>query len=269
MWYGAIGLVLAGLLGYALWEPYRLKVTHHRIVIPDLAAEFEDFTILQLSDIHGRVGVFSWRPFLAWLVKADLVAVTGDLYSPTLSRTRLARHLDQLQAPSGVFVVSGNHDYRQGTLYIEPWAVGDKCLDNRVIAIERNGKKLLIAGIPDLVKGSPQWAEVLHTLKTTSDPAILLSHRPDAWLLDGIERVSLILSGHTHGGQVKIPGLGALVRHNHLPSGYVAGRLDRPGHPVLITSQGLGTSELPVRFLTRPEVIVVQLSTGKDAAVRP
>lgn len=268
MWYGAIGLVVAGLLGYALWEPYRLKVTQHRVVIPDLADEFDGFTILQLSDIHGRVGVFSWRVFLGWLAQADLVAVTGDLYSPTLPRARLARQLSQLHAPSGVFFVSGNHDYRRGALHIEPWDVGEELLDNRVARIERKGGRLLIAGIPDLVKGSPQWADLLHTLRATPGPAILLSHRPDAWLLEGIERVSLILSGHTHGGQVRIPGLGALFRHNHLPSRYVAGRLDRPGHPVLITSQGLGTSEMPVRFLTRPEVIVVRLGTGRAATVR-
>jgi hypothetical protein len=76
--------------------------------------------------------------------------------------------------------------------------------------------------------------------------------------------VQLILAGHTHGGQIRLPILGALVRHNHVGGGYVSGRLDKPGGPVLITSRGLGTSELPVRFMARPEIIRVRLK----AAVR-
>jgi hypothetical protein len=263
MTYVIVGAVLLGLLLYALWEPHWIQASEHTVVVPELTASFEGFRILHLSDIHGRVGVFSWAPFLRWLTQTDMIAVTGDLYSPTRGRSRLARCLSQLSAPDGVYYISGNHDYRNGVLAVEPWQPGESRIDNEVRVIERNGERLWIAGLPDFVKGKPDWDKVRHELDQQSGPAILLAHRPDAWQLPGVERVSLILSGHTHGGQVVIPGFGAPLRHNHLPGRYVAGRLEKPGHPVLITSRGLGTSELPVRFGSRPEVLLIRLTRGE------
>ncbi|PSR21757.1 MAG: metallophosphoesterase [Sulfobacillus acidophilus] len=251
--------VLVALLGYALWEPYRLEAVEHTIRVRNLPPAFENVCILHLSDIHGRVGVFSWPPFLRWLADADLVAVTGDLYSPTRAREPLARALNKIQAPLGVYYVSGNHDYRHGVLAVEPWQPGDRLLDNRVVTIEKDGQQMLLAGLPDLVKGEPRWDEVKAELQRRGLPAILLAHRPDAGLLPDLDGVAVILAGHTHGGQVVIPGYGAVFRHNHLPGRYVAGLWQKPGGPVLITSRGIGTSELPVRFWARPQVIRIRL----------
>ncbi len=251
--------VPVALLAYALSEPYWIRGVEQRIVIKGLPDEFHGFSILHLSDIHGRVGVFSWAPFRRWQEEADMIAVTGDLYSPTLSRMRLARHLDRLKAPEGVFYISGNHDYRAGRLAVDPWVPGTRRIDNQVREIRRGGASLYIAGLPDFVKGKPDWPGIRSQLEALRGPAILLAHRPDAWLLEGVERVSLILAGHTHGGQVVIPGYGAPLKHNRIPGRYVAGRLESPGKPVLITSRGLGTSELPVRFFSRPEVLMIRL----------
>lgn len=266
MAYGIIGAVLALLLLYVLWEPYWIQATDQVVAIPDLPPAFDGFTILQLSDIHGRVGVFSWNTFLRWQSECDAMVITGDLYSPTLSRARLARHLDRLNAPYGVYYISGNHDYRRGTLAVQPWEPGPRLLDNRVAVLEKEGQTLVMAGLPDFIKGAPEWESVRSALQVQPGPAVLLAHRPDAWLLPGVERVSLILAGHTHGGQVRLPLLGALVRHNSIPGKYVSGRLERDGKPVLITSRGLGTSELPIRLLARPEVVRVRLvrETGQD-----
>ncbi|MDA8206428.1 MAG: metallophosphoesterase [Thermaerobacter sp.] len=259
MVYGAIGGLVGLILAYALWEPYRIQTTEYTVAIDNLAPAFEGATILHLSDLHGRVGVFSFRPFLRWLAEADMVVVTGDLYSPTLPRARLARHLERLSAPLGVYYVSGNHDYRRGRLAVEPWDPGGRIIDNRVITIRRDGQTLFLAGLPDLVKGKPEWEAVRACIDAASGPVILLAHRPDAWLLPGVERAGLILAGHTHGGQIRIPGYGALIRHTRLLGRYTSGRLEQPGRPVLITSRGLGTSELPLRFLAPPEIIRVRL----------
>lgn len=260
MAYGIVGALIALFLLYALVEPYRFEATEQVVAVAGLPSAFENFTILQLSDIHGRVGVFSWHRFLRWQAESDVIAITGDLYSPTLSRARLAAQLDRLSARNGVYYISGNHDYRKGALAIEPWVPGDRLLDNRVVSIERDGQRIWLAGLPDFVKGRPAWDAVRQSLAQHDEPAVLLAHRPDAWLLPGVERVALILAGHTHGGQVRFPILGALVRHNTIGGGYVSGRLDRPGHPVLITSRGLGTSELPLRFMARPEVVRIRLT---------
>ncbi|MCY0865122.1 MAG: metallophosphoesterase [Sulfobacillus sp.] len=254
------GLALVAVAGYAVFiEPYWIQASEYQVTIPGLAPEFDGFSLIHLSDLHGRVDVFSHPRFLAWQKACHALAITGDLYSPTRPRRRLVAHLERLAAPEGVFYVSGNHDYRKGRLQVGPWQPGVHLLDNRVVVLRRGRAHLILAGIPDLVKGQPAWDQVRQQLDSWRSPVILLSHRPDAWNLPGIERVQLILAGHTHGGQVALPFWGAPIRHNHVPDRYVAGLKTAPGKPVLITSRGLGTSELPIRFLARPEMIRVIL----------
>lgn len=259
-----IGVV--GLLGlYALAvEPFWVSLHDLHVDIVDLPAEFEGFTILHLSDLHGRVGAFLRPAVRHALTTCDVVALTGDLYSPTLPRDRLVQHLTTLDSDK-LFYVSGNHDYRHGKLFIEPWNPGPALLDNRVVRLTKGEQYIWLAGLPDLVKGRPQLGQVVQGI-TTQAPAVLLSHRPDVWSMHGVNRFQLILSGHTHGGQVRFPWVGAVLRHNRLPKRYVSGVMVHKGRPTLITSQGLGTSELPIRFMARPEVlrIVLHKSTGRD-----
>ena len=202
MGYWLIGLVLAALLAYALIEPFRIQASPHTVAVPDLPSAFENMTILHLSDIHGRTGVFSFRPFLRWLGEADMIVITGDLYSPTLPRRRLAERLNSLTAPLGVYYISGNHDYRRGRLNVTPWDPKERLVDNEVRVIRRGDDQLLIAGLPDFVKGQPDWGRVRAALEGETGPAVLLAHRPDAWLLPGVERAALLLAGQTRGWQV-------------------------------------------------------------------
>lgn len=258
---GAAGVVLAYSV---LVEPYWVRFVEYTVAVAGLPRGFEGMSILHLSDFHGRVEVFSLPKFRHWVKSSDLIAITGDLYALTLPRTRLARALDTLHAPLGVYYVSGNHDYRHGRLATAPWNPGPRLLDNDVRSITRDNQRIWIAGLPDLVKGRPELERVASFLHGTEEPAILLSHRPDARLLPEADRFQLVLSGHTHGGQVTIPGIGAPVRHNHIPGRYAAGYYCRETGPVLITSRGLGTSELPIRFNARPEVVRIRLTAGPE-----
>ncbi len=252
-------MALLGLGIYATSiEPAWIRAVSYEVPLRNLAPAFDGFTILHLSDLHGRVGVFSYlrRHRLA----ADLIVVTGDLYSwGTLPRSRVAQHLDSLSAPDGVYYVSGNHDYTKERLATEPWAPGARLLDNRAVRIARGPDGLWLAGIPDLVKGQPQLAQVAEALGGADEPCVLLSHRPDAVLLGPAKRFGLILSGHTHGGQVTFFGRWVPVRHTRVGNHYAGGMCRCPSGPVLITSRGLGASELPVRFGARPEIVRITL----------
>ncbi len=261
MWAILGGILLLGLYGFVV-EPHWVSLREIHLTISGLDAEFEGFSILHLSDLHGRVGVFSKQSVQNALQSCDMIALTGDLYAPSLDRRRLARIIDTWDRDK-LYYVSGNHDYRQGKLDTSPWEPDATLLDNRAVCLTRHDSELWIAGIPDLVKGSPKLDKVLRSVPT-GPPAILLSHRPDGWLLPGTERFQLVLSGHTHGGQVRIPGFGAVFRHNHVPDRFVSGLYKRPGHPILITSRGLGMSELPVRFMARPEILHIILHTTKE-----
>lgn len=262
MWALLLGILLLGLYGF-LVEPHWVSLRDIHLTLPELDVEFEGFSILHLSDLHGRVGVFSKKQVRQALEACDLIALTGDLYAPTLNRHRLKDVLTTWDRDK-LYYVTGNHDYRHGMPDTSPWDPGSSLLDNRAIAIRRHHATLWIAGIPDLGKGTPKLDEVLKLVPPGS-VAILLSHRPDGWLLAGTERFQVVLSGHTHGGQVRIPVLGAVFRHNHVPDRFVSGLYQKPGHPILITSRGLGMSELPVRFMARPEILRIILHTTKTS----
>ncbi len=261
MWAILVGLLLLGLYGLVV-EPHWVSFREVHLTIPELGTDFDGFSILHLSDLHGRVGGFSRPRVREALRTSDLIALTGDLYAPSLDRRRLAGILNTWDRGK-LYYVSGNHDYRHGHLDTTPWDPADALLDNRAVCLKRQDSELWIAGIPDLVKGVPKIDQVLNTLPSGAR-AILLSHRPDGWLLPGTEAFQLVLSGHTHGGQVRIPGYGAVFRHNRVPERYVSGIYQVPGHPVLITSRGLGMSELPVRFMARPEILRIILHTTND-----
>ncbi len=254
------GIALAGFT-YGVVESRWIRPVTHEVELAGLDPVFNGFTILHLSDLHGRVEVFSLPLFRRWLKSADLVVVTGDLYHPGLSRRRLARALDGVRQRRPTFLVSGNHDYRSGRLDLRPLSA-DGLLDNSVVPIRRSGHIWWLAGLPDLVAGRPDWGPVLSQIG--SGAAVLLSHRPDAVVDPRAKRFQLILSGHTHGGQVVFPVVGALVKHTRVGGGYVAGRRDIPDGPTLITSRGLGTSELPVRLFCRPELVRVVLRAPVD-----
>ena len=225
----------------------------YRVWHPDWPADLAGFTIVQLSDLHGRVQVFGRADVQRWLSDADLIAVTGDLYSPARRRARLVAWLARLPADRTRFV-SGNHDYRHRVLDIAPWDPPDGVrLDNRLERyVSPSGRQLWLVGVPDLGRGRPAWPR-----PPSNGPAVLLSHRPDAILAPQARSCHVVLAGHTHGGQVALPGIGPILRHSRLPRRQTTGLVPWPDGRTLVVSRGLGTSELPVRFGARPEVVRV------------
>ncbi len=240
-------------------EPFWIRPVQYRVWHPSWPAELAGFTIVQLSDLHGRVQVFRMARVQRWLAEADLIAITGDLYSPMRPRRQLAAELGRLPAARTRYV-SGNHDYRRGVLHVGPWAPPPAVLlDNRVERYTSPaGRRLLLGGVADLGRGRPEWAQV-----PDGEPAVLLSHRPDAILAPGAAPYGLVLAGHTHGGQVALPWLGPILRHSRLARGETAGLVPWHDGRTLVVSRGLGTSELPVRLFSRPEVVQIVLSPAE------
>lgn len=238
-----------------LGEPYWLRLVTYEISPRGWPAALDGLTIVQLSDLHGRRTAFRRAGVQRWLKAADLIAVTGDLYSGSLPRDWLAPYLAALPKDRTRYV-SGNHDYRAGRLDVSPWhPAPDVVLDNRWEVRQYRGCPFVVAGVPDLVKGRPDWDQLLGG---PEGPALLLSHRPDAVLTPQVMgRFQLVLAGHTHGGQVALPGFGPILKHSRLPRKEAAGLTEREPGRYLVVSRGLGTSELPVRFFSRPEVVRV------------
>lgn len=285
------GLFLSsvGLGGYAYaWEPAHQGVTRYKLK-PARWPEGRRLRLAVISDLHvggphmpvARVrGIVDQTNAL----KPDLALLLGDFVA---SRARhpddpapaeWAAELARLVAPAGRFAVLGNHDWwqderaqrelkgpTQSTLALE--AAGIPVLENRAIRLETGAGPLWIAGLGDqeafvLRRRPPARGYGLDDLPTTlamvddDAPLILMAHEPDIFA-EVPGRVDLTLSGHTHGGQVRLFGWSPIVP-SHYGNRYAYGHVQENGRD-LVVSAGLGTSKLPIRLGAPPEIVLIEL----------
>lgn len=284
-----VGLLalLAAVVYFVVIAPRRLRRTDIEVTIPGLAPEFDGYTIAALSDLHYG-GVFRPRSHaeraaaIARSAQPDLVALLGD-YGVSVGRfARLTRYmyargmrelgpiLQSIGARDGMLAVLGNHDYDTGAWRVVRWLseLGAGVLLNQAALLERDGARLAVGGVRD-----PHYARVdpeggfAHA--PPDAPRILLSHTPDAiTLLSPSARPSLVLSGHTHGGQVVFPLIGALSRHSRICGRHSAsGWIPDSRFPLYVTT-GVGVV-LPLRAWCRPEVLIVRLRSGEKPQAAP
>lgn len=262
-------VAVAGAAAYAsLVEPFSYEVTERDVFIRGLPESFEGFRITQLTDVHHSriVSIEEVRRVIevAQATKPDLFALTGD-YTTSYRRyiEPCAEALGALNAPAGVWAVLGNHDhYTDAQLTVR--ALGRhriNVLENANTLIERGGERLQLAGVGDWTWNKNDWDRSLYGVDKRK-PVVMLSHQPVVIDLPQTEGVSLILSGHTHGGQVSLPLVGTPLRFaKDFP--YVSG-LYRKNETQLYVSRGTGVIGLPVRLGVRPEIAVLRLRQSKQ-----
>lgn len=262
----AIGL---GGFGLGAWLRTRVELSQVTVNLPRLPAEFDGLTIAHLSDIH--YGQFIPADYVQRCVEIvnglqpDLVALTGDFtFGAKAHSEPCGEILSALKARIGKFAVLGNHDHynsagrvtralRQGGITV---LVDDKeCL-------EKKGEKLWLFGVDDLYHGDTDLVQLYKDCPPTQ-ARITLAHNPDFIdeYVDKQQHTDFMLSGHTHGGQIRFPLLGAphmkLLGHE-----YVMG-LQRKDMMQLYTTRGIGTVGPPVRFLCPPEIVLYTLRRGE------
>ncbi|MBN1201643.1 MAG: metallophosphoesterase [Anaerolineae bacterium] len=259
-------LAAAGWYGWRI-EPRWLRVVHLTLPVSDLPPAFDGYRIAHLSDLH--LGVPLTQDHLPDVIQAvnrehpDLIAITGDV--ATGQRDGLADGRDQLanlHALDGVWACTGNHDFFVGveavTAALAGAGIGLLRNDHHVIA--RGPDRLVIAGVDDMVRGVANLGAALNGAPENS-PVILLAHEPDfARIAIAEPRIILQLSGHTHGGQIRLPGLGAPVLPK-LGQLYPAGAY-RIGAMALYVTHGTGTGRFVMRFNCRPEIAFITLRRG-------
>jgi len=256
--------VSAGAAYSRLIEPYNYWISENDILIRDLPPAFEGFRITQLTDIHHSriLGISEVRRVvdLAQQTKPDMFVLTGD-YSTSYRRyiEPCAEALAALSAPEGVWAVLGNHDH-----YTDP-ELTTRALEHNHIAVlnnahttfHRDSDSLQLSGIDDWTWNATDWTRAFSGLDAKT-PTILLSHQPTVLDLEQTTNVSLIISGHTHGGQLKFPFIGAPASRFTNDLKYARG-LFRRGETQLYVSSGTGVIGLPLRFGVRPEIAVLRL----------
>ena len=273
----SVGSTLAGVaalggsaIDAAAVEPRSLTLERVQIQLTRLPRAFDGLRVVQLSDFHhsdytgdAEIGA---AVGLANALKPDLIVLTGDFVlagHPEKHAGPCARLLSGLSAPLGVLAIMGNHDY---------WSGGDlihtalrmydiPLLLNESVPIEREGARIWLAGIEDVWLGQHDLARALHGVPN-DELTILLAHEPD--FADEASRypIDLQLSGHSHGGQVRLPMLGPLVLPE-LGEKYPMGWY-RIGNLQLYTTRGIGMVSPPLRMNCPPEVTEITLRSGKS-----
>ncbi len=269
---GACGLIYAREIEPRLVELVRLTLT-----LPRLAPEFDGYNVIQIGDLHlddwSRPGRLKRVVERVNVQRPDLVAITGDFASYSAKRLdteMLTGALRRLRARDGTVAILGNHDYPTdvGLVLGCLREAGVTTLINGVRTLRRGGAELHVAGIDDVMEGRSRLDRVLEELPA-SGAAILLAHEPDfADVAAATGRFDLQLSGHSHGGQVRIPLLGRAI----LPpfsQRYTRG-LHMVGGMIQYTNRGLGSVDARLRFMCRPEITAITLRerTGEDSLWR-
>lgn len=235
-----------------------------RIPVPDLPDALEGYRIAVLADFHlepfTKIETINKGVALANSLKPDLAVLLGDYVWHELDAVyTLAPALARLDARQGVFAILGNHDiWTNVTVITEALtAVGLPPLVNQGVGLPVGRETLWLAGLDDGWSGSPDLVAAL-TQRPSRATTVLLMHEPD--LADDYSQdtgIALQLSGHSHGGQIRFPGVGALV------TPYLAWKYDMGLYSVndmwLYTNRGLGVTNLPVRFNCPPEITEITL----------
>lgn len=238
-------------------EPNMLEVKHYNIKDNNLAG----LKIVFVGDFH--IKKYELKRLQKTILKIneqnpDLVLCIGDFVSghnkkSSLSIQEITKELVNVKSKYGFYTVLGNHDNWYDKVLITKALKGNKIkiLDNSNQKITICKKYLYIAGVEDLTTDNPN---VYQSLKNTKNPVILLTHNPDVFPKVPKE-VNLTLAGHTHGGQVVLPLLGALIvpAKDKYAQGFII-----ENNKKMIVTKGLGTSILPIRFNCKPEIIVIQ-----------
>jgi len=268
-WY--MGSYLSGLVvcGYGILVRRRwLRVVERDVPVPGLDPRFDGLRIAQLSDLHvGTLTPKSWG--LAWSRAAngcapDLAVVTGDMItSGTDYHGDVAEVIGALRAKLGVFASMGNHDYfGEGEPLISLLRERNvRVLRNEGVVIDRGGATLWLAAIDDTWTRRDDLARALRD-RPPGAMAVLLAHDPDRFDQAADAGVEVVLSGHTHGGQIAVPFAARALGLANFAHRYRLG-FYRRGRSTLHVSPGLGTTGTPLRLGVAPEVTILVLRVAR------
>lgn len=246
-------------------ERYIVLINKYRIPVPNLPQSFSGFRIVQLADLHygSLVPLSLIRSVIARAnrIARDVILCTGDY----VHEKRSTKQIDTvwpviagLSAPSGVFSVLGNHDHWADTARSQYWlSRTGQDLRHKLRSIEREGSRLWLVGAGDLWEDHRTLDDLMGNIPE-SECRLVLAHNPDTADTEFSSRVDLMISGHTHGGQVNIPFVGTPFLPVRNKS-YSSGLKTSPKGTSVFISKGIGWAVYPVRFNCFPEIAVLEL----------
>ena len=272
-----ISAILIILVVWTVWSNVTVGVTHYTVAGNRLPSSFDHYKIAVISDLHNAEFGEN-NSSLTTLIKnekPDMIAITGDLIDSGKTDIEIAENLvKKLVEIAPCYYVTGNHEAWIGGRYQELEEklldIGVVILNDRAEQLAKNNETIQIAGLddPDFTDRNSSIQESMLNVKLgnmniTEDYCVLLAHRPETFNAYSSENIDLVLSGHAHGGQFRLPFIGGLIAPNQgfFPK-YDAGEYFE-NNTTMVVSRGIGNSIIPVRFNNRPEIVIVELICNK------
>lgn len=267
-----LGLVLAGWAFF--WEPSRLTEKQYTLDLPGWPAKCSPYRVAVVSDIHAGapyVGLEKIDLMVSMILKQkpDMVLLPGDfviqevLGGNFIAPEQLAQHLKPLLAQTKLYAVLGNHDAWLDSTRVQAAFenTGIAVLEDRAIPVTKNERQFWLVGLGDYTEGKLQYQEAFSMVPANA-ATLVFTHNPDVFPDVGKNRFSLLIAGHTHGGQVKLPFIGRAVVPSKYGERYAIGHVEENNRHLFVTP-GIGTSILPVRFGVPPEISYLRLQSNK------
>lgn len=259
--------------GFVYWQNFTLQVETVELFFESLPPQFDGLRVAELSDLHGRGFGENNVRLLRTLQKArpDMICICGDLFDEKTDLTMLEPLLTGLTDIAPVYYVTGNHEWQVKNLReilqkMRAWGVS--VLENEERVLSRGGAEMVVAGVHDPCGPYDMKtpAALVRELRSAqgNDFILMLSHRNDELAMWSQLGVQLVLSGHCHGGVVRLPFVGGVfgTRRELFPE-YDAGVYRQDG-TTLFVSRGLGYTNVHFRLFNRPHVPIMILRSGKN-----
>jgi len=259
--------------GFVYWQNFTLQVEPVELFFESLPPQFDGLRVAELSDLHGRSFGKNNVRLLRTLQKArpDMICICGDLFDEKTDLTMLEPLLTGLTDIAPVYYVTGNHEWQVKNLReilqkMRAWGV--TVLENEGRVLSRGGAEMVVAGVHDPCGPYDMKtpAALVRELRSAqgNDFILMLSHRNDELAMWSQLGVQLVLSGHCHGGVVRLPFVGGVfgTRRELFPE-YDAGVYRQDG-TTLFVSRGLGYTNVHFRLFNRPHVPIMILRSGKN-----
>lgn len=247
---------------------YRQRVVRQEIKLSGLPQALDGFTIGQLSDLHR--GLWVSRNYIrkaCWKLtelQPELIVLTGDYMEKSHYIDDFAEAISGLSAPHGKYAILGNHDYWTGEAPAIQQAIeatGVEFLTNRGVRIERDGGSFWLCGVDDLWAGNPQFEAALDGA-AADEITVMLAHEPEMGSEAALHHVNLVLSGHTHGGQVRLWGKHPVILPLHGRKYFQGFNIVENSKTIVYTNLGLGVVFPPLRINCPPEITLLTLRCG-------
>jgi len=248
-------------ISYMFFEVKNVAVTKYSIPISNLPSTLNGFTILHLTDLHSKEYGNDQKQLIDLInrYKFDMVAITGDFVDKGNPRTDPAINLIKGLTDKPIFFVPGNHEWWNN------YKIKEQLISEGVLVLENSNHKyfkgeehMWIIGVDDPYLGKDNLDLALEGIDDSS-PRLLLAHAPNIYPSAIQSNIDLVMTGHTHGGQVRLPIIGAIVA----PGQGFFPKLDyglfSSNSTKMVINGGLGESVLPIRFHNRPEIVLITL----------